>query len=281
MKRFVNAPLYGLVLVLLHPMMACHGQDVHPQKTHYQDAPSWPSTQPGEVTLQNFRPFRAVYQRTYTNGSGQARTDRVIITAEHIGWEGHEAIALTLTDTGDPAFEDTNARTLIMYVKQEDLSVLLEIGPTPGTAKDYYLARQMTDTLTLNQVTTATDAHQFRAMGIEGPGFGPGTWVIASMPLHTGQKIQLAQVYSPRANALTGFTTLGYVAGQEPYTDLSGNTYTAWMVEHTSNLASPVLARRPLIDRPPYLLGTEILNLDTGDKRDAMRLISWAYLDGE
>ena len=94
-------------------------------------------------------------------------------------------------------------------------------------------------------------------------------------------KIRLDPVYSPRANALTGFATTGYVVGREAYTDLSGHTYEAWMVEHTTNLASASIARRPLIDQPPYLLGTEIVNLDTGEKRDSMRLLAFEYLEDE
>ena len=37
-----------------------------------------------------------------------------------------------------------------------------------------------------------------------------------------------------------------------------------------------------MIDRPPYVLGTEIVNLDTGEKGSySMRLIAFDYLDEE
>ena len=268
-----------LLVALAAPVLACQ-QTVHPKKTHYQDAQSWPGTKPGDVALKNFRPFRAVYQRNYTSAAGP-RTDRVIITAEEVGWDGQAAIAITLLDTGDPAFEDTNGRTLSMYVNREDLSLLFEIGPAPGTAKDYYVARRLADKMVINSVTTETGEHQFQPVEISLPGFGPGSWVIANMDLQADMKIRLDPVYSPRANALTGFTQIGYVVGQEPYTDLSGTTYEAWMVEHTSNLANASVARRPMIDRPPYVLGTEIVNLDTGEKRDSMRLIAFEYLGKE
>ncbi len=266
------------LLVIMYPIAACQSQDVHPKKTHFQDAQSWASTNPGDVTLKNFRPFRAVYQRNYTNKAGEPRTDRVIISAEEIGWDGDAAIAITVIDTGEPEYEDTNGRTLSMYVKREDLSLLFEIGPSPGTAKDYYIGRKLDDKLVLNSVTTETGAHQFQPMETTLPGFGPGSWVMASMDLEQGMKIRLDPVYSPRSNPLTGFTHTGYVAGQESYTDLSGRTYDAWMIEHTGNLASASVARRPMVDHPPYLLGTEIVNLETGDRRDSMRLITFEYL---
>lgn len=280
-QKLHAARFLGLILVLLVPCLASYSQDVHPKKTHFQEVVTWPATQPGDVTLNNFKPFRAVYQRSYTNGAGQRRTDRVIITAETIAWYGEAAIAITLIDSGNPAFDDTNGRTLTMYVKQSDLSLLLEIAPQPGTAVDYYVARRLTDKLTVNRVTTETGEHQFQTPETSVPGFGPGSWIIANMDLQAGQKVRLNPVYSPRANALTGFTDVGYVAGREAYTDLSGKTYQAWMVEHASNLSSPTLMRRPMINEPPYLLGTEVINLDTGDKRDSMRLLSFEYLRSE
>lgn len=281
-EQMLSMRSIGLFLVLLIPFMACQSQDVHPKKKHFQDAMSWPATQPGDVTLQNFKPFRAVYQRNYTNGSGQPRTDRVIVMAEEIAWFGDAAVAITLTDTGDPAFDDTNARSMTMYVKQEDLTLLLEIAPQPGTAVDYYIARRLDDKVTVNRITTETGEHQFQAPPTDAPGFGPGSWVIANSALETGKKIRLDPVYSPRSNALTGFTAIGYVAGQETYTDLSGNTYQAWMVQHSSNLTNPYIVRRSMINEPPYLLGTESIDLDTGDKRRySMHLMSFEYLDGK
>ena len=285
MTCFAKLLPLGLLVALTSPALACQQQEVHPQKTHYQDAQSWPATKPGDVSLKNFRPFRAVYQRNYTQGAGpgagEPRTDRVIITAEEVGWDGQAAIAITLLDTGDPQYEDTNGRTLSMYVKQEDLSVLFEIGPIPGQGKDYYIGRKLADKMVLNMVTTETGEHQFQPTETRLPGFGPGSWVIANMDLKEGMKIRLDPVYSP-PNALTGFANIGYVVGQASYTDLSGTTYEAWMVEHTTNLASASVARRPMIDHPPYLLGTEIVNLDTGEKGDySIHLIEFEYLGEE
>ena len=274
-----------LLVALTSPVLACQQQQVHPKKTHFQDAQSWPATQPGEVTLKNFRPFRAVYQRNYTQGAGpgagEPRTDRIIITAEEVGWDGQAAIAITLIDTGDPQYDDTNGRTLFMYVKREDLSLLFEVGPSPGKAKDYYVGRKMADKIVLNKVTTDTGDNEFQSMETSLPGFGPGSWVMANMDLKQGMKIRLDPVYS-LPNALTGFANMGYVVGKETYTDLSGTTYEAWMVEHSTNLANATVARRPLIDHPPYLLGTEMVNLDTGEKGSySIRLISFEYLGEE
>ena len=260
------------------PVISCQSQEVHPEKKRYKDSAAWPAISPGDVSLNNFKPFRAVYQRSYTNGAGESRTDRVIITAEEVGWDGKEAIAITLIDTGDPAYDDTNGRTLSMYVNKVDLSMLFEIGPIPGKAKDYYIGNRLSDKMVVNQITTETGEHVFQPVDTTVPGFGPGSWVIANLNLEEGMKLRLEPVYSPTVNALTGFTNIGYVVGQESYEDLSGNTYTAWIVEHSSNLTSPTVARRPLIDRPPYVLGTDIVNLDTGEKRSSMRLMEFEYL---
>ena len=77
-------------------------QKAHPKKAALADHGSWPTTAPGEVRLKDFRPFRAVYDREYTQGSGpgagEKRQDRVIVHAEEVGWDWLHAgdVALNL-----------------------------------------------------------------------------------------------------------------------------------------------------------------------------------------
>ena len=117
----------------------------HPEKKVYANVESWPATAPGDVELKHFQPFRAVYDRKYTQGlgagAGQKRQDRVIVHAEEVGWEGRRAAAITMLDTGEAKYADTNMRALTMVTDLENLQVLFEMGPLPGKAKDYYIGR--------------------------------------------------------------------------------------------------------------------------------------------
>ena len=272
--------LTGVALAILP--LAALGQKVHPKKKIFQDVASWPATAPGDVKLKNFGSFRAVYDRTYRQGSGpnagDQRRDRVIISAEKVGWDGRRAAAITLIDSGIVEHSDTNARVLTMFLDLDNLSLLFEIGPIPGKAKDYYIGRIDKDEIFLSRITTDAQKLEPQKMKTDKPGFGPNAWVMASMNLRKGLKIMLSPTYSPRGNSLTS-ATYGHIVSKGTFTDGSGKKYQAWVLETSRNLSSPRVSHIHLIDRPPYYLGTETVNLDTGGRKRFVWLRSVKLLD--
>ena len=153
-----------------------------------------------------------------------------------------------------------------MFAGLDDLRVLFEIGPIPGKAKDYYIGRIMPDTVLLSQVITDTQKLKPDKIETDRPGFGPNAWVMASMDLREGLKINLAPAYSPQGNSLTS-ATYGHIVGKGPFVDGSGKTYQAWVLETSRNLATPRVHHVHLVDRPPYYLGTETVDLETGERK--------------
>ena len=250
------------------------GQQLHPKKKAFQNAARWPEISPSKVKLKNFAPFRAVYDRTYKQGlgskAGELREDRVIISAEEVGWDGRSAIAITLIDSGAKKYRDTNARVLTMFVSRSNLSVLFEIGPVPGKAKDYYIAQIDKDQVVVNSVTTQTQKLKPQKVSIERSGFGPSVWALASMA-RKGKQMKLLPTYSPKGNVLTSINA-GYFMGKETFTDGSGKEHQAWVLETTKSFSSPQVKRLYLVDQPPYYLGTESVDLDTGEKKRSVWL---------
>lgn len=244
----------------------------HEAKAVYADHQDWPPTAPGAVTLAGFRPFRAVYDRQYTQGSGpgagEPRQDRVIVHAEPVGWDGQRAAVITVIDSGAAEHADTNMRTLTMVTALDDLRALFEIGPIPGKAKDYYLARFTDKAVLISSVNTDTQTLQPQKAPTGQPGFGPGSWVMASMKLEKGLRINLAPYYSPQANPISQ-SSYGQVIDRTTLTDGSGSEHDAWVVETSGwyGLDSPKVLRLFLKPTPPYYLGTEIYNHDTGERK--------------
>lgn len=262
-------------LVLAAGMLPAAGdarqETVHPAKAMYAARGDWPVIAPGAVTLGSFAPFRAVYERHYVQGSGpeagQPRTDRVIVTAETVGWDGAEAIAIQLIDSGIVNQPDTNARTLTSFVARADLRALFEIGPVPGTARDYYVAQMLPDKVAGMMVKPAAGEAQPMTTPTTEPGFGPTSWVVANMALEPGQRFRLEPTYSPQANPLSP-GAFGRVIGQETFTDLAGVDHDAWVYETVSNLTNERSSRHYVINRPPYYLGTASWNLETDAERN-------------
>jgi hypothetical protein len=281
MKRLSTAALLTSVTLAILPLVTL-AQDIHPKKKIFQDVRSWPATAPGDVKLKNFGPFRAVYDRTYKQGSGpkagEPRQDRVIISAEEVGWDGRRAASITIIDSGIVEHSDTNARVLTMFVGLEDLRDLFEIGPIPGKAKDYYIGRIMPDTILFSQITTDTQTLEPQKMKTDKPGFGPGAWVMASMKLREGLKINLSPYYSLRGNSLTS-ATYGHIVSKGPFIDGSGKEHQAWVLETSRNFSSPKVSHIHLIERPPYYLGTETVNLETGERKPFVWLRSVELLE--
>lgn len=280
-KIFAFALVAGITLVILQTNT--FGQNyIHPKKKIFQDVKTWKTTAPGSVKLKNFTPFRAVYNRTYKQGAGpnagDERKDRVIVTAENVGWDGQKAVALTLIDSGVVEHSDTMARVYTMFFGLDNLNTLFEIGPIPGKGKDYYIARFDKEMIYLNQITTDTQKLESKKIPTNVKGFGPNTWTMASMDLKTGLKISLAPIYSPKANSLTTYR-YGHIVKKETFTDGSGKKYNSWVLETSGNLSSPRVSHVHLIDRPPYYLGTETVNLDTGERKPFTWLKNVTLLD--
>ncbi len=258
-----KSPFYMLLICLSLP--ACSA-DVYPGKERFMAPEKWPATAPAEVTLNNFQPFRAVYERQYKQASGAdkgaLRKDRVIISAESVAWNGVDAVQITLIDSGIVASTDTNARTLSMTVSKHGLSPVLEIGPIPGKAKDYYIVSFMAEQVNKAMIMTTSNEVSSDSEKVTERGFGPGSWVMANMPLKTGMKINLQPYYSPQANVLAS-KFYAIVKGQEVMTDLSGQQHQAWVLESSDyfSLASPKVRKMYLSDQPPYYLGSYTVNL--------------------
>lgn len=222
------------------------------------------------MTLKDFKPFHAVYDRQYTQGSGpgqgQKRKDRVIVHADEVAWDGRRALAITLLDTGAVEQADTNMRTLTMVVAMDDLSLLFETGPIPGKAKDYYLCLINEKEILMSMVETENQKLLPKKIPTAEAGFGPGSWVMGAMPLEIGQKIRLEPYYSPTANPISQ-ANYGRVVDRVTIIDGSHTKHEAWVLETPGwyGLSHPKALRLYLKDTPPYFLGTETFNHDTGE----------------
>ncbi len=261
--------LSAITILVFFPYVA-HSQLAHPKKQMFSDVAKWPTTSPGKSTkLKNFRPFRAVYDRTYKQSSGPnagaARQDRVIISAEETAWEGKRTVAITLIDSGIVKHRDTNARVSTTFVDQDNLRLLFGIAPVPGKAKDYYIGRVDPNIIKVSQVTTGTQTLTPKTLRTNQPGFGPAAWAMASMKLRKGLKIKLGPVVGGRDPL--SMVTFGHVIGKGKFVDGSGNETQAWIVESSSSMVTQMVRRVYLIDKPPYYLGTESVDLDSGKRK--------------
>ncbi len=266
--------------VLLSPGTGAGQQErVRSEKAAFQDAASWPQTAPGQVKLRDFRPFRAVYQRSYNQASGpnagQLRTDRVIVHAEEVGWDGKAAILVTLIDSGDPKWNDTAARSLFMVIDRQDMHVYFESGPVPGKAKDYYFAQPETGVGTM--VTTADGIAQIQKFPAGLVGWGPGSWVLASMDLKEGMKILLGPFITPGVNIFTH--KQGIVKGRKEFVDAGSQKHNAWLIENGGTLSSSRMGQIYVAPQPPYFLASFSRDLDSGQETNGTRLVSFQYLD--
>ena len=268
-----------IVLFLLPAMIAAAqtGSGVHPGKVAFADAQQWPAVTPGQVTLKNFVPFRAVYRRTYKQGAGpkagEPRIDRVITTAENVAWDGREAILFNMIDSAEAHYEDTNSRTLALYVDARSLAVIFEMGPVPGAGKDYYLLRVLEDKVMGTFVTTDKGESKNQSAPTRAPGFGaPAPWLLASMDLAEGRRIRFAPAYSVGLGALGTKAPFRVIARQK-ITCEGGRQFDAWIVESIGNLTSPWVQRTAVTDHPPYLIRRTSVNLDSGEENISMDLL--------
>lgn len=249
---------------------------VHEAKQTYADFGSWPVTAPGEVSLANFQPFRAVYERHYRDVNGEHRADRVIVTAENVAWGPEAAVMVGLIDAGSLAYSDTNARSQVRFFSLADGRLLLQVTPAPGTAKDYRLIRAEGGRVSMSTVRTVDGETDFRDMAVDVGGWGaPAHWVVASMALEPDMKIRLEPTFafaSSRVFVAEPFTVLG-----EEWVDVLGERVSAWSVEHPIGLEGPRLMRTWVVNRPPYLLGRQPVDAETGEEPliGSMRLVAF------
>ena len=146
------------------------------------------------------------------------------------------------------------------------MQVLFEMGPLSGTAKDYYIGLFSGNEALLNIVKTESQEYIPQKMPATQPGFGAGSWVMASMDLKPGMLINLAPYYSSQINSLSR-SHYGRVLERTTIENGSGGRHKAWVVETSGwyGLHKPKVLRLYLQDAPPYYLGTEIFNYDTGE----------------
>ena len=271
-----------IVALLIFPTIFAAGpteDGVHPGKKAFQDSNNWPAVAPGQVSLKNFTPFRAVYRRTYRQGSGpnagQTRIDRVIISADNVAWDGNKAIYFNMVDSGEAHYDDTNGRTFSLFFDAQNLAVLLELGPVPGAAKDYYTLRVLEDKLVGTFVTTDKGEAKNQVAATSAPGFGaPAPWILASMDLAKGKKIRFAPAYSVGLGVLNTKAPF-HVIDQKKVTSAGGQHFDAWIVESVGNLTSPWVQRTAITDKPPYIIRRESINSDTGEKKVYMDLLDF------
>ena len=279
MMRKVFRIVLALMLVSSAAAVGQQSGQVRPEKAAFKDVNSWAATKPGDVKLKNFRPFRAVYERNYSQAggphAGELRVDRVITTAEEVGWDGRRAALITLIDSGDAKWDDTAARNLFMIVDLETMELLFESGPMPGAAKDYYFMRPDTGMGTM--VMTDAGTSQIREFPKGAVGFGPGPWAIGSLDLTEGAKIRLDPFTSPAAN-IFGIRS-GIVAGRREFTDVSGKSHAGWLLEDGGNLASSRMTQIYVTDRPPYFLARFSVDLDSGEETRGIRLMKFQFLE--
>ena len=74
-------------------------------------------------------------------------------------------------------------------------------------------------------------------------------------------KISLSPCYSASWSPLTS-AKYGHIVRKSEFIDGSGKKHQGWILETTQAPSSPKVSHIHLIDRPPYYLGTETVNLD-------------------
>ena len=264
------------------PGISVDGQELHPAKAVFDRAQDWDPTSVAEISLPAFRPFRAVYERFYNQGlgprAGELRQDWVVVTADLAAWDDREAIVVSLYDTGNPIYPDTNGRAWTAYLDRETLELFLEVGPIPGAAKDYYVWRQTGDGMAGGMLRLESQEADFREQGPDGgPGIGIGPWALASLPLSPGMKMRLDPYHGVTANAFGAGPAVAM--GQVPFEDPTGRVWDTWQVDQIGNPSSPNVTRLHLIPEPPYLVARYSHDLEDGTDSRGHRLVSFQYLE--
>lgn len=260
---------------------AVDGQELHPAKTMYADAQSWPATSAEEIALPNFRPFRAIYERHYTQGlgpgAGEPRQDWVVVTADYAAWDDREAIVVSMYDTGNTRYADTNGRIWTAYVDRTNLDLLLELGPLPGAAKDYYVLRRDENGLIGGMMNLEEQNTEYQTADVgDMTGIAIGPWAMASVPLNAGDRLRFDPFFGITANAFNA--TPGIVEGEVTWVDPTGEGWGAWQIDQLGSPSSPRVNRTMVVAEPPYLLARYLHNMETGEDSPGQRLVAFQYL---
>lgn len=252
--KFASAIL-PLCLILGHLVSALCAQEIHPYKKEFADFQTWNSTGPEDINLRNFRPYRAVYKRTYTNGEGQTVNDQVVMVAQRTNWFGSSAILFEYHDMGSKDFKDTNGRTQFYYLDEKTLKMHLAVGPKAGTPLDYTVVRVLDDKITTSRLVTETGDVEFKEFETTEPTFGFRQirflmW--SALDLNVGDKIKLQPIF----NAPQGQPSiaLGIVKEQVDYTTPDGKEHRPFVVENTNDPTSALVHKFYLVNEAPYLL---------------------------
>ncbi len=286
--------LMTMLSILLFPMAAPLSafQGLHPAKAAFADAQSWPATVPGDLSLQNFRPYRAVYQRWYTQGlgggAGEERTDQVIIEMQEAAFDGKPTVTITVLDSGNPEFADTNGRAQFEYVNPATLELQHLLGPVSGTSRDYNVIRILDDRLVMTAANTETGEVETQSVPIEQVESMTGARAMfpseefllyPQLPLEVGYQIHLVPVFSPVAQSVVPMTAR--VKSRETITDDTGTTRDTWLVESMGvrNPASARIDHYYVINEPPYLIWRSVHDVETGEDDWYWKLIEFEYLD--
>ncbi|AXT18976.1 hypothetical protein D7030_14915 [Flavobacteriaceae bacterium AU392] len=279
MKNYFKTLLIILLVAITSSL--CNAQSIHPYKKKFADLQSWPSTFPKDITFKNFRPYRAVYSRTYTNKKGQAVNDQVIMTAQKVYWYGKSAILFEVHDTGSPEFEDTNGRTQFYYLDEKTLQLYLAVGPKVSTPEDYTTVRVLEDKIVTSRLNTATGEVDLKELTTSEPSFGFRQlrflmW--GAMDLKEGDKIKLQPIFFPSQGAQA--FAVGIVTRQVDYTTPDNKKYKPYVVENTNNPTSAVVNKFFIINEAPYLLAQGLYNADDDEiYRWWLKLKLFEYLD--
>lgn len=281
-KQCVVATVVLVIATGCQPGEAADGQDLHETKSAYAGAESWPGTSVDQVSLPGFHPFRAVYERFYTQGlgpgAGEPRQDWVVVTADYAAWDDKEAIVVSLYDSGNPVYSDTNGRVWTAYVGREDLALFLETGPVPGEAKEYYVWKHTEDGLTGGMLYVDREDAEFRSEDTAlAPGLGIGPWAMASLPLSAGRQIRLDPFYGVASNVFSAAPSI--VVGPASFEDPSGTVWETWMVDQLGNPNSSRVSRMHLVAEPPYLVARYSHDLETGEDSRGHRLVAFQLLE--
>lgn len=256
---------------------AVDSQEVHPGKVAFADAQSWPALGVGDAALMNFQPFRAVYERVYSDMNGQERRDHVIILAERVAWNETPAISVSLIDAGNNVYDDTAMRIQTRVFAEDDHRMLLYIAPVPGTPRDYMIAhtdgtaRVTSVEAESGDATQQTDIFPLPQLG------APGLWLLGSMMPEPDAKVAFANAHAPAPSSILGANPV-IVRGEETVDAGPLGTQRATVVVYPLGMTNGRVMHNFVTDRPPYLLGKRPLDLDTGETTEmsTLRLVEFS-----
>lgn len=282
MSTKTSATLRLLQSVALMLVMSGEGasqvvpQEVHPTKGVFADFEQWPAIARGELALANFRPFRAVYERSYQDVNGRPRTDRVVITAERVAWGSEAAIMVTLIDTGSLAYDDTSPRTHVRIFAETDQRMLYQISPAPGTPRDFLMINTEGSSPRVTRVNDSNGEAVTQTLPVSTPQLGaPALWIVGSMQPSTGRKLRFGSADLPAASNILGAREFMVVAKETVGPGPAGR-HEASVVNYPLGMTNARVMQNVVIDRPPYLVSKRPMDLASGEvEAETLRLIEF------